>query len=217
MPEALSVNPASFHGWSEVPLRSGWDAFDDLRLARPGRLLLFDVHPDAEPLADRLMLGLVAGGLATHPAARATVVTAGVVDAWRLLQAASALHLPRTALERVHVARPRPADTLPELPHEGVVLVDRLPERCLARRGGALHALDASLTRLRAHAADHRATVLLPTGVLSGRSTKPLRSLLLGAADEAIGLHPTPDGTLRVRVPGRGVELRAAPPDLCAC
>lgn len=218
MPEALAFAPASHAthlAWADPPVRSGWDAFDDLRLPRPGKLLLFDVHPDAEPLAERFLLGLLAGGLAAHPAARATLVpaTGRPVDVWRLRQAAAALHLPRAALARLHVARPPPPHALPALPHEGVLLVDRLPEACLARRADALHALDDALARLREHARGNRATVLLPTSVLSGRSTKPLRARLLGAADEAIGLHPTPEGVLRVRVPGRGLELRAAPPE----
>lgn len=229
-PEALSIPPASYVlPPLDPPPRTGWDAFDDLRLPGPGKTLLFDVDPDAAPLAQGLLHGLAVGAVAARGHAWIVDASGAGVEAWRLMAAASALGVPARALaERVHVARlPHPGDLLalferglPTLAEDEsgprVLLVTGLPEACL---DGAMLSTDAlallheCLLRLARLATDQRVAVVLSTSVLSRRATRPLRDLLLERADEAATLRPAAEGGLRVRIPRRGLELRVCPPE----
>ena len=214
MSEALT-SPASFVRHAapfpplDAPLRAGWGSFDDLRLVRPGRVVLFDVAPPAAPAAARFLADLAdaAGG-------GAVVVEAPGVEAF-----------PAPVLARV--ARPATRGGLLSL-LEGplpdllasepvrVVVVTGLPEACVGvRRRGAPEGrtwLAYALGRLREAARAHGVAVVVATSVLSGRPSHALRDLLLEAADEAVALLPGPGGGLRFQVPGRGVAVQAAGP-----
>ena len=229
-PEALAASPASFvhpPSWIDVPPRTGWGAFDDLRLLRPGSAVLLDVAPDAQTAAARLVAGFLAGGVAAR--GRAVLVEAkhAWVDAPLLAEAAEGLGLrPAAVAAGVRVARtPGPA-RLQALLEEGVpgllasepvgaLAVDGLPEAFVWGRRQGLRdreSLARALAWLRAAARLHDVPLLLSTSVLSRRPSRALRSLLLDVVDEAVGLHATVEGGLRVNVPGRGVTLLATPP-----
>jgi hypothetical protein len=229
-PEALAASPASFdhaRAWMDVPPRTGWEAFDDLRLLSPGRAALFDVAPEALPAARRLLAGFLAGGVGARGRAVLVEAQAPFVDAPALAEAAEGLGLrPAAVLAGVRVARVRePArlgalleDGFPGLPAAepvGAVVVADLPEAFVAGRRQGLRdrdALSRALAWLKATARLHDAPLVLATCILSRRPSRALRDALLEAVDEAVSLHPAPPDGLRIRVPGRGVSLLAGAP-----
>lgn len=229
-PEALAASPASFshaHAWMDVPPRTGWDVFDDLRLLAPGRAVLFDVAPEAMPAARRLLAGFLAGGVGARGRAVLVEAQGPCVDAPALSEAAEGLGLrPGAVLAGVRVARVGGPARLRMVVEEGLpgllaseavgaVVVADLPEAFIAGRRQGLRdreALSRALAWLKAAARLHDAPLVLATSVLARRPSRALRETLLEAVDEAVSLHPLAPEGLRIRVPGRGVALLAAAP-----
>ena len=234
-PEALAASPASFspphlphaHAWTDVPPRTGWDGFDDLRLLRPGRAVLFDVAPEAAPAAARLLAGFLAGGVGARGRAVLVEARGAWVDAPLLREAAEGLGLrPAAVVAGVRVARTGGPSRLQALLEEGLpallarepagaLVAADLPEAHIGGRRQGLHGredLARALAWLRATARLHDAPLVLSTCALARRPSRALRETLLEAVDEAVALRPTLDGGLRITVPGRGVTLLATPP-----
>lgn len=238
-PEALAASPASpFHPHfplSEPPPRTGWGGFDDLRLLRPGRVALFDAAPDAVPAAARLLAGFLAAGVAARGRAVLVEAKEARIDAPMLAEAAEGLGLrPEGILSGLRVARiGSPSSSSPSPPSRLAALLEEgLPALLASEPVGALVAMDLpeafvvgrrqglreretlarGLAWLRAAARLHDVPAVLCTSALARRPSRALRELLLEAVDEAVVLHPTLEGGLRVRVPARGVALLVAPP-----
>lgn len=202
--------------------RSGWAAFDGLRLVRPGRLLLLDL---GAPQGHRLTLDALAGALATG---RQAVVVDGSnwLDVYRLGEAAQRHGLSRAAaLGQVRVARGFTAhqlqslveDALPRLLAEegaGLVLAPGLPDLYQDEDLDASEArvlLARALATLRAQAQAHATPVLVTNSTLSPHRRTLLRRVLEEGADACLALLPAPHGGLRLKLPDRAPLLAPSP------
>lgn len=196
----------------QPPLRSGWTSFDDLRLVRPGRLILFDVAPPAALPASRFLADLLqAAGV------EATVVVEApcVEPVSGLAEAVSRVARPQTKGGLLSLLEGPLPDLLASEPVR-LVIVTGLPEACVgARRRGAPEGrawLAYALARLRDAARTHNAAVVVVTSALSGRPSHALRDLLREGVDEAVAVLPAASGGLRFVVPARGVAVQAVGP-----
>lgn len=211
LPSPASLSHMDLLALVQSPLASGWTSFDDLRLVRAGRLVLFDVAPPAAPAASRFLADLVE---AAGAEASVVVEAPGVEPVPGLAEAVGG-----------RVARPRTKGgllsmlegPLPELLASEpirLVIVTGLPEACVgARRRGAPEGrawLAYALARLRDAARTHGAAVVVVTSALSGRPSHALRELLREGVDEMVAVLPAAQGGLRFVVPARGVAVQAA-------
>lgn len=213
-PEALPSAPASSTPFHSDPLSgfapaSGWPAFDEMGLVRPGRVLLLDMGSEE---GHRLVMGLLAG--ATAGGREAVVVDGGNwLDAYRLGESAERLGLARAeALDGVRVARGFTAyqlqslveDALPRILAEGdgrvgLVLASCLPDMYLdddLKRGEARVLLARAMATLRRVAEEHQVAVVVTNAVLAPSSREALRRELVEGAHDAVGLLPAPHGAV---------------------
>lgn len=227
-PEALPQIPAScIDPLSGFAPASGWPAFDEMGLVRPGRVLLLDVGSDE---GHRLVMGLLAG--ATAGGREAVVVDGGNwLDAFRLGDAAERLGLARAgALDGVRVARGFTAyqlqslveDALPAILAQddgrvGLVLASCLPDMYLdddLKPGEARVLLARAMATLRRVAEERQVAVVVTNAVLAPRAGGALRQALVDGAHETVGLLPAPHGVLlwmrsgAVLAPGPRARIR---------
>lgn len=212
----------------DASLRSGWGAFDDLGLVRPGRVVLLDVAPAAAPAASAFVAGLVVHGVATGRRVLVIEASGSPLDDQALDAAARRIGLPRHLLaDGVRVSRPATPRALATLLDEALpaaladddaaaVLVLGLPEAFLVPRGrpGAERRarLADALVRLGEVAREAQVPILLATPILTTRASRSVRDLLVEGVDEALCLLAGPVAeSLHVRIPHRGVALVAEP------
>lgn len=206
-------------------LASGWAAFDELDLVRPGRVVLLDVGAEA---GQRLVCRLLADAVAK--AGEAVVLDGGNwLDVYRLGDEAEAAGHPRAAtLHGVRVARGFTAyqlqalveDALPPLMRDagdavGLVVASMFPEMYLdedLKPDEARVLAKRALGVLRDVAREHDVPVLVTNSTLAPGLRHRMRAALDQDADDVVGLFPAPQGALRIHAPALGMSVLAPAP-----
>jgi hypothetical protein len=203
-------------------LRSGWPAFDEFDLVRPGRVLLADIGADA---GQRLLARLLADAVAKR--GEAVVLDGGNwSDVYRLGDEAEAMgHARLATLQGIRVARGFTAYQLQALVEDhleealtditGLVVCACFPEMYLdedLKPDEAIVLARRAMRTLRDTALARDVPVVVSNGTIAPGTKHRLRAAMEEEADVVVGLYPAPQGALRIRVPHLGTSVLAPAP-----